>query len=134
MFAFCLYYILRFSQLKTNHPFWEWAPKPKKRKLILTFPNFGLLGFKVKTVCVKEFFDFETTTDSKYHKPYLCRIADDDQVFVNNHLDKKQYDKMIGYQLLKYLTVKNGYKNLRLYAHNAGYDIKFLFDLIELMG
>ena len=80
---------------------------------------------------VKEFVDFETTTDSKYHKPYLCRIADDDQVFVNNHLDKKQYDKMIGYQLLKYLTVKNGYKNLRLYAHNAGYDIKFLFDFIQ---
>jgi hypothetical protein len=79
----------------------------------------------------KEFFDFETTTDGKYHKPYLCRIADDEKVFINDCPDKKEYDKWIGYQLLKYLTVKNGYNNLRLYAHNAGYDIKFLFDFIE---
>jgi hypothetical protein len=80
---------------------------------------------------VNEYFDFETTTDGKKHRPYLARVAGYDKVFINKKTDKKGYDKWVGYQMLKFLAEENGYKNIRLYAHNAGYDIKFIFDFIQ---
>lgn len=86
---------------------------------------------KDKDEFVNEFFDFETTTDGKKHRPYLARVAGHEQVFVNTHTDRRNYDKWLGYQMLKYLVEKNDYKNIRLYAHNAGYDIKFIFDFIQ---
>ena len=71
-----------------------------------------------------EFFDFETTTDGDKHVPYLARVARDDTVFAG-------YDERLGFKMLHYLAKKHNYDNLRLYAHNAGYDIKFLFDFIQ---
>ena len=86
---------------------------------------------KVKDGFVNKFFDFETTTDGKKHRPYLARVEGYDEVFVNSQPDRKNYDKWVGYQMLKFLVEKNPGKNLRLYAHNAGYDIKFIFDYIQ---
>jgi hypothetical protein len=77
-----------------------------------------------------EFFDFETTTDGDKHRPYLARVAGESKVFINQYTNRKGYDKMIGYELLKHLAVKHNGENLLLFAHNAGYDIKFLFDFI----
>jgi hypothetical protein len=82
-------------------------------------------------VFVNEYFDFETTTDGKKHRPYLARVAGYDEIFINKNFDRKGYDKWIGYQMLKFLAEKNDYKNIRLYAHNGGYDIKFIFDFIK---
>jgi len=77
-----------------------------------------------------EFFDFETTTDGLKHRPYLARVAGESTVFVNPYADRKGYDKMIGYEMLKHLALKHKGENLLMFAHNAGYDIKFLFDFI----
>lgn len=77
-----------------------------------------------------EFFDFETTTDGVKHRPYLARVAGESKVFTNPYTNRKGYDKMIGYEMLKHLAVKHEGENLLLFAHNAGYDIKFLFDFI----
>jgi hypothetical protein len=77
-----------------------------------------------------EFFDFETTTDGDKHRPYLARVAGDSKVFINQYTNRKGYDKMIGYELLKHLAVKHKGENLLLFAHNGGYDIKFLFSFI----
>jgi hypothetical protein len=82
-------------------------------------------------VFVNEYFDFETTTDGKKHRPYLARVANCDEVFINKNSDRKKYDGWLGYQMLKYLVERNDSKNIRLYAHNAGYDIKFIFDFIQ---
>lgn len=86
---------------------------------------------KEKDEFINEYFDFETTTDGKKHRPYLARVAGYEKVFINKNTDKKEYDGWLGYQMLKYLAEKNQYKNIRLYAHNAGYDIKFIFDFIQ---
>jgi len=86
---------------------------------------------KEKDDFINEYFDFETTTDGKKHRPYLARVAGYEKVFINKNTDKKEYDGWLGYQMLKYLAERNEYKNIRLYAHNAGYDIKFIFDFIQ---
>jgi len=86
---------------------------------------------KEKEDFVNEYFDFETTTDGETHRPYLARVAGYNQIFLNTNPNRKEYDKWIGYQMLKFLVVKNNYKNIRLYAHNAGYDIKFIFNFIK---
>lgn len=86
---------------------------------------------KEKDEFVNEYFDFETTTDGKQHRPYLARVAGHKKLFINKNTDRKEYDGWIGYQMLKYLVEKNGYKNIRLYAHNAGYDIKFIFEFMQ---
>ena len=75
-------------------------------------------------IFVNEYFDFETTTDGEKHRPYLARVAGYDKVFINKNTNREEYDKWIGYQMLKFLAEKNDYKNIRIYAHNAGYDIK----------
>jgi len=86
---------------------------------------------KEKDEFVNEYFDFETTTDGEKHRPYLARVEGYAEVFVNKHPDRKNYDKWVGYQMLKFLVEKNPGKNLRLYAHNGGYDIKFIFSYIQ---
>ena len=74
------------------------------------------------------YYDFETytreETDDKGNKmnkhiPYLCCITDDDN---NNGCF---YGEECGLEMLKALEKK--YENVRLIAHNASYDIRFLY-------
>ena len=82
----------------------------------------------VQDTFINVFFDFETTTSGNKHKPYLCRIADDDKEFLGYNSGK---------QMLQYLVNKYQGQDIRLIAHNAGYDVRFLtnylisIDLIE---
>jgi hypothetical protein len=75
------------------------------------------------------FFDFETTTDSDKHRPYLCRVAGVDKDFVK--IKNLPYDENIGLRMLRYLVKKYDYQNLKLIAHNATYDLRFIFDYIQ---
>lgn len=63
------------------------------------------------------FFDFETTTQGR-HIPYLCRCDVINKVWVGKDCGKK---------MLNDLVRRFPGKCLRLFAHNAGYDIKFIF-------
>lgn len=79
---------------------------------------------------INVFFDFETSTVGgeknskkkidvgKKHKPYMCCIK-------NNELKKTFYGEYAGEEMLKFLAGK--YKHIRLIAHNAGYDFRFLY-------
>ena len=67
------------------------------------------------------FYDFETYVDKKttQHIPYLCCYIDD-------HNKKGYfYGEDCGLQLLQ--TLATQYDNVRLIAHNASYDIRFLY-------
>ena len=68
------------------------------------------------------FFDFETYVEDGKHKPYLCCCIDQDG-------NKKSFigDKC-GYNLLKYISSKS--KFIRLIAHNANYDYRFLIEYL----
>ncbi len=66
-------------------------------------------------------FDFETTTEGDNHKPYMVCVY-------NDKLDKTFYGADCGKQMLYFLSRLG--KNIRLIAHNAGYDIRFLFPYI----
>ena len=73
---------------------------------------------------VNIFYDFETYTDvnnktEKIHIPYLCCYTDDN----NNKMSFYGID--CGLEMLQDLSSKH--KNIRLIAHNASYDIKFLY-------
>jgi len=63
-------------------------------------------------------FDFETTTEGEKHIPYMVHIY-------NENLDKTFYGEECGKQMFYYLS-KLG-KDIRLLAHNAGYDIRFIY-------
>ena len=82
------------------------------------------------------YFDFETTTDSEKHKPFLCRVRGVDIDFMKkkNYKTGKyygEYDDNIGLRMLRFLVKKHGGKNLKLLAHNATYDLRFIFDYIQ---
>jgi hypothetical protein len=64
-------------------------------------------------------FDFETLTQEPTHRAYMVHIF-------NDELDKTFDGLQCGRQMLMYLT-KLG-KNVRLIAHNAGYDLRFIFE------
>lgn len=66
---------------------------------------------------VKVFFDFETTTDSKIHIPYLVRCS---------QLKKTFCGPTCGLEMMKALSDKFPDKDLFLVAHNLGYDWRFL--------
>lgn len=79
---------------------------------------------KINNNTVNIFADFETitiTTDNK-HKPYMVYCSGINKIFLG--LD-------CGLQMLKYLTSVYKGKNLRLFFHNAGYDIRFLFEYLQ---
>lgn len=84
------------------------------------------------------FFDFETTTDGEKHKPYIARIAGDKKLFTfEEEFKKGNKGDMItsgglgGYRMLYYIAKKYNFKNIRLIAHNAAYDIRFIFNFIK---
>ena len=64
-------------------------------------------------------FDFETTTSGKKHKPYMVHIY-------GNGIDKVFHGLTCAKQMFYELS-KLG-KNIRLLAHNAGYDIRFIYE------
>ena len=69
------------------------------------------------------YFDFETTTENK-HKPYLCCY------YSTNGINNTFYGEKSGQKLLYDLTNKFKNKNLRLIAHNAGYDFRFIYQYL----
>ena len=69
------------------------------------------------------YFDFETTTENK-HKPYLCCY------YSSNNINNTFYGENSGQKLLYDLTNKFKNKNLRLIAHNAGYDFRFIYQYL----
>jgi hypothetical protein len=68
------------------------------------------------------FFDFETRTtkDNSTHVPYLCRTYDGE-----NHLEF--FGENCGYDMLCSLK-----SNTRLIAHNATYDLNFIFNYLKI--
>jgi len=74
-------------------------------------------------------FDFETTTDSEYHEPYLCsaqklRYDADNNIF-NVIVSRSFYGKNAGKKLLELIN-----RNSILLAHNIKYDMRFLVKYI----
>jgi len=95
-----------------------------------------LFGSREKDVYENCYFDFETTTDSEKHKPFLCRVRGVDIDFMKKKNYKTgdyygDYDDNIGLRMLRFLVKKHGGKNLKLLAHNATYDLRFIFDYIQ---
>ena len=66
-------------------------------------------------------FDFETTTEGDNHKPYMVCVY-------NENIDKTFYGLDCGKQMLYFLSRLG--KNIRLIAHNAGYDIRFIYQYL----
>ena len=63
------------------------------------------------------YLDFETDTSSGLHKPYLCHyVIDGDESKINKFIGSQ-----CAFNFLKSLTC-----DTLIYAHNAGYDYKFL--------
>jgi hypothetical protein len=81
------------------------------------------------------FFDFETTTDGDKHIAYLCRFVTKGQQkeFIGNNCGKQ----MLLYLCAKHFPQKNSdgtyekTQKLNLYAHNAKYDFRFLFEYLN---
>ena len=65
--------------------------------------------------------DFEATTEGEKHIPYMVHIYNDKQ-------DKTFYGANCGKHMFYYLS-KLGL-NIRLIAHNAGYDIRFIYQYL----
>jgi len=65
--------------------------------------------------------DFETTTEGDKHIAYLCNIAGCDKTFIGENCGKTMLD---------YLVKKYKGSNIRLIFHNAGYDLRFIFQYI----
>ena len=71
---------------------------------------------------VNVFFDFETDTFGNVHKPYLCRCS---------NIDKQYLGEDCGKYMMNDLVKRYPNKGLRLIAHNAGYDIRFIFKYLH---
>lgn len=71
---------------------------------------------------VNVFFDFETDIYGNVHKPYLCRCS---------NIDKQYLGEECGKHMLYDLVKRYPDKGLRLIAHNAGYDIRFIFKYLH---
>lgn len=69
---------------------------------------------------VNVFFDFETITKGEKHVPYMCCIY-------NDNIQKTFYGPTCGKQML-YEVSKIG--DVRLIAHNAGYDVRFIMEYL----
>lgn len=69
------------------------------------------------------YFDFETITENK-HIPYLCCYCD------KNGKNKTFYGEDSGKKLLYDLTKQYPNENIRLIAHNAGYDFRFIYQYL----
>lgn len=76
---------------------------------------------------INVYFDFETTTDGDKHKAYLCCYCDEK----NNK--KSYHGENSGRYMLFDLVKKHNYKNLRLIAHTAAYDFRFLYDNLLML-
>ena len=68
------------------------------------------------------FFDFETITKGERHEAYLCRCDVIKKTWVGDDC---------GRDMLNELVEKYEGKGLRLFAHNAGYDIRFIFKYLS---
>jgi hypothetical protein len=81
------------------------------------------------------FFDFETTTNGQQHVPYLCCLKG---TYGEKQINKTFYGEDCGIQMLHEIAYQFTYvkKGVRLIAHNATYDYRFivnyLYNLQEL--
>jgi hypothetical protein len=66
-------------------------------------------------------FDFETTTEGERHIPYMCCLYNDD-------VNECFYGEKCGFDMLIYLGENFEEYEIYLIAHNAGYDLRFLYD------
>lgn len=73
---------------------------------------------------INVFFDFETTTIGEKHISYLCCIK-------SNLIKKTFYGENCGYEMLKFLNNYFKRQNIKLIAHNLGYDIRFIFKYLS---
>jgi hypothetical protein len=77
------------------------------------------------------FADFETTTEGEKHLAYLakCHLSMS-MTFEPSPPNSKGYVKSAGKNMLDWIVNKSKYKhkNIRLIFHNAGYDIRFLYN------
>ena len=85
---------------------------------------------------VNIYFDFETDANcqdaegnQKNHLPYGISLYDE----AGNKLSSFGQDKH-GTNWRKYALNSLTYDNVRLIAHNAGYDFRFMFDLVKVQG
>jgi len=65
------------------------------------------------------FFDFESSTEGSKHIAYLCVCE-----------DKPFYGEECGKQMLDYISKKYNNQPVRLIAHNAGYDLRFITEYL----
>lgn len=66
-------------------------------------------------------FDFETTTEGERHIPYMCCLYNDD-------VNECFYGETCGFDMLIFLGENYEEYEIYLIAHNAGYDLRFLYD------
>ena len=71
---------------------------------------------------VNVFADFETSTEGNKHTPYMCCISTKKKIF---------YGEDCGKQMLYFVSKYYGGKNIRIIFHNAGYDVRFLYQYIH---
>lgn len=97
--------------------------KRKKYKKIMELSDAMKLRVESSKQVKKLFFDFETVTGGDVHEPFLCHYIYEDvsRYFVGVDCGKKMLDDIL-------VTVGPLKKNEKvvMYAHNAGYDYKFL--------
>jgi len=95
--------------------------------------NYRLIEYKDKETVNEKYddiyyFDFETTTDGKIHKPYLvCWKSQNEKV-------KSSMFESCGLDFLKDIKRKNKNKKVLCLAHNLGYDIKFLLPYLTVIS
>ena len=71
---------------------------------------------------INVFFDFETDTSGDIHVPYLCRCS---------NIDKQYLGEDCGLLMMNDLVRKYNGAPMRMIAHNAGYDIRFIFKYLR---
>jgi hypothetical protein len=77
--------------------------------------------FTQKDEVITVFFDFETITEGEQHIPYVC-VANDVSFRGEN----------CGLDMLIHITnLYKDYKVIRLIAHNAGYDFRFIYKYLH---
>ena len=108
------------KQVKEN----EYKDKEEDNKKFGTYHNF--------------FIDFETITSEEKHIPYLCCCATINEKFYGEKCGRDMLNFIINDRFKKQLQKNKKIKGdkgkkfigIRLIAHNAGYDLRFLFNYL----
>lgn len=95
--------------------------KEKNTRKVIYKPKIDKFGDNYLNI----FADFETTTDTEKHIAYLCCIYIDEVNICKGFIGDDCAKRMLNY-------IKTTYegRNIRLIFHNAGYDIRFLYQYI----